>query len=64
MAPSRVPYPDRGQGISFFSACCPSHPLDPQTSAAALLSDAAWCETLFERSGFFTEERTCSEHWR
>jgi hypothetical protein len=46
MAPLRIPYPDRGQGISFFSACCPSHPLIPQTSAAVLLSDSAWCEIL------------------
>jgi hypothetical protein len=46
MARSRIPYPDRGQGISFFSACCPSHPLDPQTPAAVLLSDSAWCEAL------------------
>jgi len=46
MALSRIPYPDRGQGISFCSACCPSHPLDPQTPAAVLLSDSAWCEAL------------------
>jgi hypothetical protein len=46
MAPSTIPYPSRGQGISFFAACCPSHPLDPQTSAAVLPSDSAWCETL------------------
>ena len=46
MVLSRIPYPDRGQGISVFSACCPSQPLDPQTSAAVLLSDSAWGETL------------------
>jgi hypothetical protein len=45
MAPSTIPYPDRGQGI-VFSACCPSHPLNPQTSAAVLLSDSVWVETL------------------
>jgi hypothetical protein len=26
MAPSKIPYPDRGQGISFFAACYPSQP--------------------------------------
>ena len=43
MAPSKIPYPDRGQGISFFSACCPFHPLDLQTSASMLLLDSARC---------------------
>jgi hypothetical protein len=38
MAPSKIPYPDRGQGIPFFCACCPSHPLDLQTSASMLLA--------------------------
>jgi hypothetical protein len=36
MAPLKIPYPDHGQGIAIFSACCLSHPLDPQTSAAVL----------------------------
>jgi hypothetical protein len=37
MAPSKIPYPDRGQGISFVFACCPSHPLDLQPPVAMLL---------------------------
>jgi hypothetical protein len=52
MAPSKIPYPDRGRGISFFSAfsaCCPLHLLDPQTSAAVLPSDSARRETLSAR---------------
>jgi hypothetical protein len=49
MAPSRIPYPDRGQGISVFSACCPSHPLDAQTSATVLLPNFAWGATLLAR---------------
>jgi hypothetical protein len=36
MATPRIPYPDHGQGISFFFACCPSHPLDLQSSALSL----------------------------
>ena len=46
MAFPRISYSDRGQGISVFSACYPSHPLDPQTSAVVLLSGSAWGKTL------------------
>jgi hypothetical protein len=45
MALLRIPFQDYGQGI-FFSACCPSHPLDLQTSASTLLPDSARCHTL------------------
>jgi hypothetical protein len=56
MAPSRIPYPDHGQGISFFSACCPSHLLDPQTAAVVLVSDSAWRETLSARQASVTAD--------
>jgi hypothetical protein len=46
MATPKIPYPDQGQGMSFFSACCPSHPLGSQTSASAAPPDCALCETL------------------
>jgi len=39
MAPSTIPYPDDGQGMSLFTACCPSYPLEPDASASSLQSD-------------------------
>ena len=56
MAPSRIPYPDDGQGIFLFSACCPSLPLDQQTLATLLLSDCAWCRPLSARHASVTTD--------
>jgi hypothetical protein len=41
MAPSTIPYPACGQGISFISACLPSHPLDLQPPVSMLLPGSA-----------------------
>ena len=46
MAPSKIPYPDDGQGIFLFSACGPSLSPARQILAKPLLSDCARCRTL------------------
>ena len=49
MAPSKNPLPRLWAGDFFFSACCPSLPLDRQTLAQPLLSDCARCRALSAR---------------
>ena len=60
MSPSKIPYPNYGQGISLFSACCPSPPLAQQILLKLLLSACAWCRTL---SASFTRVTTDDYAW-
>jgi hypothetical protein len=66
MAPSRIPYPNHGQGISFFSACYPSDPLAPQTSAAASPPGSAVWETWLASQASLANDRAwvacCDRH--